>query len=78
MCTTSWTGCTWFSGSGVIFSTSTKPLLGLDSFKGVKLRSSSRAAAKLVTALGGSPVNMPPAQITEAISKGVVDGAVAT
>ena len=67
-----------FSGSGVIFSTSNKPLLGLDSFKGVKLRSSSRAAAKLVTALGGSPVNMPPAQITEAISKGVVDGAVAT
>lgn len=67
-----------FSGSGVIFSTSNKPLLGLDSFKGVKLRSSSRAAAKLVTALGGSPVNMPPAQITEAIAKGVVDGAVAT
>lgn len=67
-----------FSGSGVIFSTATKPLLGLDTFKGVKLRSSSRAAAKLVSALGGSPVNMPPAQITEAISKGVVDGAVAT
>jgi len=67
-----------FSGSGVIFSTSNKPLLGLDSFKGVKLRSSSRAAAKLVTSLGGSPVNMPPAQITEAIAKGVVDGAVAT
>lgn len=67
-----------FSGSGVIFSTSAKPLLGLESFKGIKLRSSSRAAAKLVTALGGSPVNMPPAQITEAISKGVVDGAVAT
>jgi TRAP-type transport system periplasmic protein len=67
-----------FSGSGVIFSTSHKPLLGLDSFKGVKLRSSSRAAAKLVTSLGGSPVNMPPAQITEAIAKGVVDGAVAT
>lgn len=67
-----------FSGSGVIFSTANKPLLGLDSFKGVKLRSSSRAAAKLVTSLGGSPVNMPPAQITEAISKGVVDGAVAT
>lgn len=67
-----------FSGSGVIFSTASKPILGLDSFKGVKLRSSSRSAAKLVAALGGSPVNMPPGQITEAMSKGVVDGAVAT
>lgn len=67
-----------FSGSGVIFSTASKPILGLDSFKGIKLRSSSRSAAKLVAALGGSPVNMPPGQITEAISKGVVDGAVAT
>lgn len=67
-----------FSGSGVIFSTASKPILGLDSFKGIKLRSSSRSAAKLLTALGGSPVNMPPAQITESISKGVVDGAIAT
>jgi TRAP-type C4-dicarboxylate transport system substrate-binding protein len=67
-----------FSGSGVIFSTASKPILGLESFKGVKLRSSSRSAAKLLSALGGSPVNMPPAQITESISKGVVDGAIAT
>ena len=67
-----------FSGSGVIFSTASKPILGLDSFKGIKLRSSSRSAAKLLASLGGSPVNMPPAQITESISKGVVDGAIAT
>jgi len=67
-----------FSGSGVIFSSASKPILGLDSFKGIKLRSSSRSAAKLLAALGGSPVNMPPAQITESISKGVVDGAIAT
>jgi TRAP-type C4-dicarboxylate transport system substrate-binding protein len=67
-----------FSGSGVIMSTSSKPILTVDSFKGVKLRSPSRSAAKLLTALGGAPVNMPPAQITEAVSKGVVDGAMAT
>lgn len=67
-----------FSGSGVIFSTASKPLLGLETFKGIKLRSSSRSAAKLLASIGGSPVNMPPAQITEAISKGVVDGAMAT
>ena len=67
-----------FSGTGVIFSTSSKPIVALDSFKGVKLRSPSRSAAKLLTAFGGAPVNMPPAQITEAIGKGVVDGAMAT
>jgi TRAP-type C4-dicarboxylate transport system substrate-binding protein len=67
-----------FTGSGVIMSTSSKPILSVDGFKGVKLRSPSRSAAKLLTALGGAPVNMPPAQITEAVAKGVVDGAMAT
>lgn len=67
-----------FTGSGIIMSTSSKPILTVDGFKGVKLRSSSRSAAKLLAALGGAPVNMPPAQITEAVSKGVVDGAMAT
>jgi TRAP-type C4-dicarboxylate transport system substrate-binding protein len=67
-----------FSGSGVIMSTASKPILGQDGFKGVKLRSPSRSAARLLAALGGAPVSMPPAQITEAVSKGVVDGAMAT
>ena len=67
-----------FSGSGLIMSTATKPIINIDGFKGIKLRSPSRSAAKLLTALGGAPVNMPPAQITEAVSKGVVDGAMAT
>ena len=67
-----------FTGSGIIMSTSSKPILTVEGFKGVKLRSPSRRAAKLLTALGGAPVNMPPAQITEAVAKGVVDGAMAT
>jgi TRAP-type C4-dicarboxylate transport system substrate-binding protein len=67
-----------FTGSGIIMSTSSKPILTVDGFKGVKLRSPSRSAARLLTALGGAPVNMPPAQITEAVAKGVVDGAMAT
>ena len=66
------------TGSGIIMSTSSKPILTVEGFKGVKLRSPSRSAAKLLTALGGAPVNMPPAQITEAVAKGVVDGAMAT
>jgi TRAP-type C4-dicarboxylate transport system substrate-binding protein len=67
-----------FTGSGIIMSTSSKPILTVEGFKGVKLRSPSRSAARLLAALGGAPVNMPPAQITEAVAKGVVDGAMAT
>lgn len=66
-----------FSGTNLVMSTASKPILTVDGFKGVKLRSPSRSASKLLTALGGTPVSMPPAQMTEAISKGVVDGAMA-
>ncbi len=65
------------SGSGLVMNTAGKPLLGLADFKGVKLRSPSRMASRMLAALGGTPVNMPPAQITEAVAKGVVDGAMA-
>ncbi|MEX8520945.1 MAG: TRAP transporter substrate-binding protein [Leptothrix sp. (in: b-proteobacteria)] len=66
-----------FSASNVVLSTANKPILSADGFKGVKLRSPSRFAALFLTALGGTPVNMPVAQVTEAISKGVLDGAMA-
>lgn len=55
--------------------TSKKAVTGLTGFAGMKLRTSTRIGAKTLAALGGSPVAMPPAQVTEAISKGVVDGA---
>jgi TRAP-type transport system periplasmic protein len=66
-----------WSGTNLVMSTASKPILTVDGFKGVKLRSPSRSASKFLTALGGTPVNMPPAQITEAVAKGVVDGAMA-
>ncbi len=66
-----------FSASNVVMSTANKPILTVDGFKGVKLRSPSRFAALFLTALGGTPVNMPIAQVTEGISKGVIDGAMA-
>lgn len=44
-------------------------------FRGLKLRTSNRLGAQTLIALGGAPVAMPPAQVTEAIAKGVVDGA---
>ena len=54
--------------------TAAKPVVGLTGFSGLKLRSSTRVGARTLTALGASPVAMPPAQVTEAIAKGVVDG----
>lgn len=53
----------------------TKAVEKLEDWKGLKLRASTRLGAKTVAALGAAPVAMPPAQLTEAISKGVVDGA---
>lgn len=60
---------------GVAFHTAGRPIAGTDSLKGQKLRASTRMVSKMLAALGATPVNMPPAQVTEAISKGVVDGA---
>lgn len=60
---------------GMNIHTATKPLTTAEDFKGIKLRSPNRTIARTLTALGATPVAMPPAQVTEAISKGVVDGA---
>jgi TRAP-type C4-dicarboxylate transport system substrate-binding protein len=54
--------------------TSKKEIVGLTGFSGMKLRTSTRVGARTLAALGGQPVAMPPAQVTEAIAKGVVDG----
>lgn len=59
---------------GQAVNTASKPVTGLTSFNGLKLRTSTRLGAKSLSAMGGMPVAMPPAQVTEAISKGVVDG----
>lgn len=62
---------------GMSLHTRGKAVETLADLKGLKLRASSRTAAKTVESLGATPVSMPPAQMTEAISKGVVDGALA-
>ncbi|MDT4810232.1 Solute-binding protein [compost metagenome] len=63
---------------GMDIHTRGKAVATLVDLKDLKLRASSRTAAKLVEALGATPVSMPPAQMTESISKGVVDGALAS
>lgn len=64
-----------FSGTNQIVHTAGKSVTGVDDFKGLRLRSPSRSVSLFMSALGGAPVNMPVAQITEGISKGVLDGA---
>ena len=59
---------------GQAMHTAKKEFSGLSSFSGIKLRTSTRLGARTLAALGGQPVAMPPAQVTEAIAKGVVDG----
>lgn len=66
-----------FGDGGMDVHTRDKPVKTLEDFRGLKLRASSRTIAKTIEALGATPVSMPPAQMTEAISKGVVDGAMA-
>jgi TRAP-type C4-dicarboxylate transport system substrate-binding protein len=60
---------------GQAVNTAKREVKTLADWQGMKLRSSTRLGAKTLAALGGSPVAMPPAQVTEAIAKGVVDGA---
>lgn len=66
-----------FSGSNVVISTASKPVMSVDDLKGLKLRSPSRFTSLFLSSLGGTPVNMPVAAVTEGISKGVIDGAMA-
>ena len=53
---------------------SAKPVKAMEDMKGMKIRTATRISAKMVQALGGTPVQMPLPQVPDAISKGVVDG----
>lgn len=62
---------------GTLFSTAKADIHGPEDLKGLKIRVPTRLAAKEMLAFGAAPINMPAGQVTEAISKGVVDGALA-
>jgi len=53
-----------------------KPIRTLADFKGLKVRAPTRQTNKLLAALGATPVAMPVPQVGDALSKGVIDGAV--
>ena len=61
-------------GDGV-FHMRSKPIKTVDDLKGQKLRAPTRQTNKFLAALGATPVAMPVPQVSEALSKGVIDGA---
>jgi TRAP-type C4-dicarboxylate transport system substrate-binding protein len=67
-----------FGDGGMDVHSRNTPVRTLGDFQGLKLRASNRTIAKTIESLGATPVSMPPAQMTEAIAKGVVDGAMAS
>lgn len=64
--------CVHTHGPG-LFHTKT-PVTGLESLSGMKIRGGSRIISNMLTKLGATPVGMPVPAVTEALSKGVIDG----
>jgi TRAP-type C4-dicarboxylate transport system substrate-binding protein len=62
-------------GPGVIF-TKDKQVTKMEDFKGLKMRAPTANVTKMLAKLGATPVGMPVPQVPEALSKGVIDGAV--
>ncbi|MBI3146223.1 MAG: TRAP transporter substrate-binding protein, partial [Pseudogulbenkiania sp.] len=60
---------------GMNIHTSKAAIRSVNDLQGLKLRAPNRMISRTLAALGATPVAMPAAQMTEAISKGVVDGA---
>jgi len=50
------------------------PVTGLESLRGMKIRGGSRIINNMLGKLGATPVGMPVPAVTEALSKGVIDG----
>jgi TRAP-type C4-dicarboxylate transport system substrate-binding protein len=52
-----------------------QPVTGLESLRGMKIRGGSRVISNMLTKLGATPVGMPVPAVTDALTKGVIDGA---
>ena len=52
-----------------------KRVTDMDELKGLKVRAPTRIGTKFLAAIGAAPVQMPVPQVTESLSKGVIDGA---
>ena len=66
--------CIWGHGEGLIHSR--REVRTMEDLRGLKLRFPSRLNGEALRALGAAPVGMPVPQVPEALSQGVIDGAV--
>ncbi|MDO9706710.1 TRAP transporter substrate-binding protein [Paracraurococcus lichenis] len=66
--------CVWGHGEGLIHAR--REVKVMEDLRGLKLRFPSRLNGEALRALGAAPVGMPVPQIPEAMSQGVIDGAV--
>jgi len=62
-------------GPGVLF-TKNKPITKIEDLRGLKMRGPTATVTKMLANMGATPVGMPVPQVPEALSKGVIDGAV--
>jgi TRAP-type transport system periplasmic protein len=60
---------------GGVFHMVGKPVAQRSDLRGLKIRAPSRQTTRMLAALGAVPVGMPASQIPEALSRGVIDGA---
>lgn len=65
---------TFVHGPGLVHAS--KPVEQLEDMKGLKLRGPTRMVNVLLEKLGATPIGMPVPAVPEALSKGVIDGAV--
>ncbi|KAA2212813.1 TRAP transporter substrate-binding protein [Pseudoroseomonas oryzae] len=64
----------WAHDAGLIHSR--RPVQAMEDLRGMKLRFPTRQAGEGLRALGAAPIGMPVPQVPEALSQGVLDGAV--
>ena len=60
---------------GSVFHFSRKQVKTLADLRGMKIRAATRINARMLASLGATPIQMPLPQVAEAMSKGVIDGA---
>ena len=60
---------------GSLLHFTSKRVTNMDELKGLKVRAPTRIGTRFLTAIGAVPVQMPVPQVTESLSKGVIDGA---
>ncbi|HWQ37296.1 MAG TPA: TRAP transporter substrate-binding protein [Burkholderiales bacterium] len=53
-----------------------KPVTSRADLRGLKIRAPTRQSSRLIAALGGTPIGMPLPEVSQALSKGVIDGLV--